>query len=72
VREKTNSAIWGKKKISAGGERKKKVEKITKTEIVFKKHRDNEMIKKIEIEEKRGERYLALRDGDRYFERWIS
>jgi hypothetical protein len=27
------------------------------------------MIKKIEIEEKRGEKYLALRDGDRCFER---
>jgi hypothetical protein len=51
---------FGGKKISAGGERKKKVEKITKTEIVFKKHRDNEIIKKIEIEEKRGERDTLL------------
>jgi hypothetical protein len=53
VREKTNSAIWGKKKSLQEENEKKKVEKITKTEIVFKKHRDNEIIKKIEIKEKR-------------------
>jgi hypothetical protein len=49
--------------------KKKNSEREDTTKKKFKKHREKEIIKKIEIEKKRGEKYLALRDGDRCFER---